>query len=100
MLVEAQERSKKEGKPEEWAPPLASWSPEVGLLADVVDAVNQVRITLVAANLERGKTPPPFKPYPRPRSALEKVRKVSEYERRKASHEALVARLIPIRSQQ
>jgi hypothetical protein len=100
LLLEAQERSKAQDKPEEWAPPMATWTPEVGLLAEVVDSINQLRITLIAANLERGKTPPKFEAYPRPKSALAKVRKLSEYERRKAAHEALVARLIPIRSQQ
>jgi hypothetical protein len=98
LLVEAQEKSTAENKPEEWAPPLATWTPEVGLLADVVDAVNQLRIAFIAANTEKGKQPPKFTAYPRPKSALEKVRKVSEYERRKAKHDALVKRVLPIRS--
>lgn len=80
----------------EYRPPMSTWSPEVAMLADLIDAVNGVRGVLVAANRKPGTAPPEIKPYPRPGTMLEKVRR----EQRRRRHEELVARVLPKREQE
>lgn len=79
-------------KATEQAPPLATWSAEAGMLADLIDSVNALRHTLIAVNSKKGANNK-LTPYPRPRTAIDKVRRRS----RQAKHEALVARVLPMR---
>lgn len=74
----------------ETGPPMSTWSAEVAVLADLVDAVNVLRNTLVAVNSKDGKGGK-LVPYPRPTTVIDKVRKNS----RKARHEQMVARVLP-----
>lgn len=89
MLAEAMQSAPKG----EYRPPMSTWSPEVAMLADLIDAVNGVRGVLIAANRKQGTPPPDIKPYPRPGTMLEKVRR----EQRQRRHEELVARVLPNR---
>jgi len=74
-----------------------TWTPEVAMLTQVVDAVRSLQHTLVAVNAE--KAPPPPEPLPRPTGALEKAVKIAEFNLRKAKHQALVARVLPHKAQ-
>lgn len=85
MLLRAQEGQEKKA----WNPPMATWSPEAAVLADVVDAVRGLTHVTLAVN-SKSKPNPPM-PYARPRTAIEQVR----YESRSAKHKALVARMLP-----
>lgn len=77
--------------------PLLDWSPEVAGLAAVVDAVNALRSTLIAVNLERGKQPPKIEPFPRPRPLVDTMVDKKERALRWARHEDLTRRLLPAR---
>jgi hypothetical protein len=88
-------REATEGVKEPKGPSLTTWTPEVAALTSVLDAVRQVQHAIVAVNSPKGKTPEPPKPAPRPVTPLEKAMKVNEYNRRKAAHESLVARMLP-----
>jgi hypothetical protein len=79
-------------------PSLTGWSPEVAMLAKVVDAVNQVRYATIAVQAGKKAGDPP-KPERRPQTALEKAFRRAEHDRRKAAHEALVARVLPKKRQ-
>lgn len=68
--------------------PLAEFSPEVEVLAAVVDRLGEVVTVLINAN--GGKAKPP-KPYPRPVTALDRVRAV----RSQQAYEDLKATLFP-----
>lgn len=92
MLAEA---IAKRPETEDKGPSLTSWTPEVSVLADVVDELRAVRHTLVMVNSEKGKAPKAPQPYPRPKSALAKARQQANFRRRQASHESLAARLLP-----
>lgn len=76
-------------------PALTTWTPEVAALTNVFDAVRQVQHAIIAVNSEKGKTPESPKPSPRPHTPLEAALKRADYNRRKAKHEALVARVLP-----
>lgn len=81
---------------EEWRPPMSTWSPEVAMLADLIDAVNALKAVVTMANSQKGARKPDLKPYPRPGTMLEKVRR----EQRRKAHEELVARVLPNRRQE
>lgn len=69
-------------------PRLAEFSPEVQVLAEVRDLL----ASLIGVQIARaGKKPKKIKPYPRPVSALDRVRQ----RRRYATHRSLVDRLKP-----
>jgi hypothetical protein len=78
-----------QGEPSDPRPPrLAEFSPEVQVLAEVRDLL----ATLIGVQVARaGKKPKKVKPYPRPESALERVRRRERY----SHHRALVGRLLP-----
>jgi hypothetical protein len=80
-----------ESKP--YAPPMATWSATAGLLATLIDEVRGLRYITLAVNSKQKPSPPV--PYPRPRTALEKVRNTE----REARHKALVKRMLPHKSQ-
>jgi hypothetical protein len=69
-------------------PRLAEFSPEVQVLAEVRDLL----ATLINVQVARaGKKPSKMKPYPRPVSAVEQIRRRQRYQR----HRSLVSQLLP-----
>lgn len=75
-------------------PSLTTWTPEVAMLTNILDAVRGVQHAVVA--VQAGKNAPPAPdPAQRPVTPLEKAMRRVEYQRRKAVHENLVARLLP-----
>jgi hypothetical protein len=69
-------------------PRLAEFSPEVQVLAEVRDLL----ASLIGVQIARaGKKPKKIKPYPRPVSAIERVRKRQQY----ATHRSVVDRMLP-----
>lgn len=77
------------------APPMHTWTPEVDMLAKVVDAVRSVNHTLAAVNSEKGKAPKPPEPEARPKTALDGIRQAAYHAQRQAKHNALTMRLLP-----
>lgn len=78
------------GKPKAAAPSLVDWTPEVDMLARVVDELRAVVSILIKANSKKGKGPDP-KPVRRPRTAMDRAQKRQAEER----YRGLVARLLP-----
>lgn len=74
-------------------PSLTGWTPEVAALTNVLDAVNGVRHAVIAVQAGN-KAPEPPKPAPRPVTPLERALKRAEFDRRKAAHESLAARVL------
>lgn len=72
--LEELERSRVDDKAGKTIRSSAGFSKEVAALADVYDAVQQLRTTLIAVNMPKGKNPPRQEPYPRPVSALDVLR--------------------------
>jgi hypothetical protein len=85
MLLEAQEKAASEGG-EKFAPgsPIHTWSPEVAILAVVVDKLS----VLVEAQKQK---PGQVMPYPRPKTAMDRVK----HRRREQQHRSLVAQMVP-----
>lgn len=79
---------------EDRGPSLTTWTPEVAVMTSVLDAVRDVQHAVYAAQHGKKAGEPP-KRAPRPITALEKAMKRAEYNRRKAAHEDLVARVLP-----
>lgn len=79
---------------EDKGPSLTSWSPEVAVLTSILDATRGVQHAVIAAQHGKKAGEPP-KPSPRPQTELQKAMKRAEYDRRKAAHESLVARVLP-----
>lgn len=75
-------------------PSLSSWTPEVAVLTGVLDAVRRVEYAVIAAQAGSKAAGQPPKPSPRPVTPLERALKRADFERRKAKHEALVARVL------
>jgi len=95
MLAKAAaERGETKPKDNGDGPPLTTWTPEVAVLTQVLDAVNRVAWTTIAAQVGKKAGDAP-KPAARPQTALEKAFRKAEYARRQAAHEALVARVLP-----
>lgn len=69
-------------------PRLTEWSPEVQVMAEVRDLLAAAVAVLVKAN---GGTPRKTKPYPRPVTALQRVRRRVRHLR----HNELVKRVLP-----
>lgn len=85
MLLEAQERAEREGAaPPPTGSPIHSWSPEVSILAVVVDKLS------VLVEAQKAK-PGQVMPYPRPKTAMERVK----LRRRQSQHDNLVAQMVP-----
>jgi hypothetical protein len=69
-------------------PRLSEFGPDVQVLAEIRDLL----ASLIGVQIARaGKKPKKIKPYPRPVSAIERVRKRRQY----ATHRSLVERLKP-----
>lgn len=75
-------------KPKKRGPSLSTWSAEVGLLADLVDAVRENTAVTSAAAGAKTKEPPR---YDRPRTAFDLV----YAQMREEAHRNLVARVLP-----
>lgn len=96
MMAEAlAARNKDGGEDKDSGPPLTTWTPEVAVLTNVLDAVKGVQYAVVAVQAEKGKAPEPPKPSERPVTPLQRALKRAEFDRRKAAHDALVARVLP-----
>lgn len=74
-------------------PSLIGWSPEVAMQARILDAINNVRYAVIAAQHGKKAGDPP-KPIQRPVTALEKAFRLAEHRRRRAAHEELAARVL------
>ncbi len=85
QLLAAQSKAKDMGPS---GPPLATWTPEAGLLADVLDRLGDVVSGLVALG---GGRPSPVQRYDRPVTAYDGAYQ----KRRMARHEELVAAVLP-----
>lgn len=96
MVAEAMAARKKAGEapPEDKGPALTTWTPEMAMLTNLLDAVNGVRYAVVAVQAGKKAGDPP-KPARRPQTALEKAMRRAEFSRRQTAHEALVARVLP-----
>jgi len=95
MVAEAIAARKERGEDDgDKGPALTTWSPEVAVMTQVLDAVHSVRYAVVAVQAGKKAGDPP-KPARRPVTALERAMRVGEFNRRKAVHEALVARVLP-----
>lgn len=73
-------------------PALRTWTEEAEMGAKVLDAIHALQATVTA--LAGGKASQP-KPTPRPLTALERARVAAENDRKKRSHQKLVARMLP-----
>lgn len=95
MMAESLAARKDAGDERDTAgPSLTTWTPEVAMLTNILDAVRGVQHAVVAVNAGK-QAPPAPDPTPRPVTPLERAMKRVEYERRKARHEALAARMLP-----
>ena len=74
------------------APPLTEFSPEVAALAEIRDVLAQTLNVLVKVN--NGK-PSPFRPFPRPETAVDKALKSARDRVRFQHHQSLTKRLLP-----
>lgn len=79
---------------EDSGPSLTTWTPEVAVLTNVLDAVRGVQHAVYAAQHGKKAGEPP-KPSPRPVTPLQKALRSAEFKRRQRSHEDLVARVLP-----
>lgn len=90
MLIEAEDAAKKAGKPLDRGPSVATWSPEVGVLTSILDALRENTYVTKAVATDKGGGKPP-KPAPRPTNVLERVRLRMKQQR----HDILVRRMLP-----
>lgn len=74
-------------------PPMATWTPDVAITADLIDAVRQLDHTMWAVNGAKGIKQP--EPYARPETAVERYLRRAKFEHRQREHEALVKRMLP-----
>jgi hypothetical protein len=75
-----------------YAPPMSTWTSESALLATLIDEVRGLRFITLAVNSAQKPQPP--MPYPRPRTALDRIRR----QERESRHRSLVARMLPHKS--
>jgi hypothetical protein len=93
MLAEQMAASSSGDAPSDRSPLMRTWTPEVAILTDVLDAVRRLEWATFAvlAGPKAGKPP---KPSPRPNSELSKAAKQAEFERRDAAHQKLADRIL------
>lgn len=72
---------------------MSEYSPEFEMLANLYDRLGDLIQATIAA---QGGKPPKVKPYPRPSTALDRVRERRRYDK----HRRLVARVLPHKTQQ
>jgi len=90
----AERKARGEDTAKDDGPALTSWTPELAMLTNLLDAINGVRYAVVAVQAGKKAGDPP-KPARRPQTALERAMRRAEFNRRQAAHEALVARVLP-----
>lgn len=95
MIARSLAARESEGESTPQGPPLQTWTPEVAVSTQILDAVRSVQHAIIAVNSEKGKVPEPPKPAPRPHTPLEAAIKRAQYGKRKAAHDALAKRLLP-----
>jgi hypothetical protein len=96
MIAESLASREQEGEVQPKGPSLQSWTPEVAAITRLTDAVKEVSYVVAAVNYSgKGARPQPPKPEPRPRTPLEAAIQRADFNRRKASHDKLVKRLLP-----
>jgi hypothetical protein len=88
MLVQAQERAEREGKPLSSAPPMSTWSAEVEAITTVGDKLSNIAYILRAVNGD--KQAPQPKPAERPQTAIPSIKR----KHRQEQHNKLAARLL------
>ena len=99
MLAKAEQERQDSGQAPA-GPSLSTWTPEVAVLADLIDAVNHVSYSVQMSVWDgKGAKPESLKPYARPVSAVVEARKRAEYQRRLKKHAGLVAKLLPGRAE-
>lgn len=80
---------------EDPGPPLVEFTPEVAMLANVVDAISAVRHAIIQVNSSsKGPKPKPPPPMPRPRTLVDRLVEKQERIIRWGKHEALADRLL------
>lgn len=95
MVAEAMAERKRNGEEaKDDGPALTTWTAEMAMMTNILDAVNGVRYAVVAVQAGKKAGEPP-KPARRPVTALEKAMRRAEYDRRQSAHESLVARVLP-----
>lgn len=92
--IAARRNAGQDEQSEDAGPHLTTWTPEVAVLTSVLDAVRNVQHAVYAAQHGKKAGEPP-KAAPRPVTPLQRALRRAEFERRKAAHEALVARVLP-----
>lgn len=96
MIAESLAAREQEGEVTPKGPALHTWTPEVAAITRLTDAVKEVSYVVAAVNYSgSGPRPQPPKPEPRPHTPLESAIARADFNRRKASHEKLVKRLLP-----
>lgn len=93
MLAESMAQREKEGEAAPSGPSLQTWTPEVAMLTALRNDVRYLTYVTQAAAGDKAAKPPP--PLPHPTTALENAMQRVQFQSRKASHEALVARMLP-----
>jgi hypothetical protein len=73
------------------APSLAHWTEMDDLIATLTDGFTLVQLAIASANTPKGKSPPKFRPTPRPRSAWQRA----QSRRDETVHQEIVAQLLP-----
>lgn len=96
LLAKQMADAQANGEDDQASPPLATWSPEVAKLSDVHDAIKELIHVTVSAHSDGKKVPEPVFTR-RPQSDLQRQVEKMKFERRKAAHEKLVARMLPNR---
>ena len=91
MVAEAM-AARPEGEREDLGPHLTAWTPEAALLTRVIDGLKNVAYTVATSQGIKTERP---QPEPRPKTPLDRERKLAEFARKKKSHESLVSRMLP-----
>ncbi|MEU6033969.1 hypothetical protein ABZ801_01025 [Actinomadura sp. NPDC047616] len=73
-------------------PRLTEWTPEVRVLADLVDRIGTLIRIQIAQHSKR--KPPDIPPYPRPDTAAQRAARQAAFRARYEQHKALVARVL------
>lgn len=84
--------ARRTGKPVPPDPPVSimEWDSEREQTAQLMDALQAVRLTIAAKDLPKGKKPPKFKPAQRPETAMSRARRRAEV----ARHRSIVAQVL------
>lgn len=92
MVAAAMAARKESGEGDNNGPHLTTWTPEMSMMAKIVDSIKAVSYAVYASQGGKPSTP---EPEPRPKTPIELEMKRAEFARKKANHESLVHRLLP-----